>query len=149
MRRCPQCNALTKAGQRCKNKTCKWAPKCHNHTALEVKQSNIPGAGRGLFARRTIKQGETIANYTLGTQPLTQQMFDMRYPDGRATHVAQIHGTYYDASNSAKSIAGMINRAPSGSRNNARINQNGGVVTTKPIRAGQELFLSYGRSYRL
>ena len=150
MNRCPQCNAITKGGgHRCKLVTCKFAPKCYHHTAVQVGQSNIPGAGRGLFARRTIKQGETIANYTLGTQPLTQQMFDMRYPDGRATHVAQIHGTYYDASNSAKSIAGMANRATSGSRNNAKINQNGGVVTTRQVRKGQEIYLSYGRSYRL
>ena len=76
-------------------------------------------------------------------------MFDLKYPDGRASHVAQIHGTYYDASDASKSIAGMANRGVSGSRNNARINQNGGVVMTRSVRKGQEIYLSYGRSYRL
>ena len=149
MSRCPQCNAIARAGHRCKLKTCKYAPKCYHHTPVQVQQSNIPGAGRGLFAKRDLKPNEKIADYTLGTQQMTQQMFNLKYPDGRATHVAQIHGTYYDATDGSKSIAGMANRGVSGSRNNARINKNGGVVMTKPVRKGQEIYLSYGRSYRL
>jgi hypothetical protein len=31
---------------------------------LEVKQSNIPGAGNGLFAARTYRPGEVICEYT-------------------------------------------------------------------------------------
>ena len=52
------CN--TKAGDRCKRTTCRYAPFCASHKAYRVAQSNIPNAGRGAFAVRDLKKGDTI-----------------------------------------------------------------------------------------
>lgn len=147
---CPRCNGVTKHGAQCRLPTCKWAPRCHLHTEVEVRPSNIPNAGRGLFAKTTLRKGDVVADYKLGTEPLTAAQFLARYPNRRATHVALVHGTYYDARDAHKSVAGMANRAPSGGRNNARINGNGRLeITAKTVPSGREILLSYGAGYRL
>ena len=87
MPNCPTCGAPTKAGGKCKNRTCKYAPRCHLHTSVKVGTSNIPNAGRGLFAKQRIRKGQVIADYTLGTERLTAAQFTSRYPSKRATHV--------------------------------------------------------------
>ena len=50
---CEQCTAIKANGTRCKNRTCKQYPYCWIHLKsidkLQVKQSNIPNAGKGLF----------------------------------------------------------------------------------------------------
>ena len=144
MPRCPQCNGITKAGQRCKNLTCKFAPKCRLHTQVSVGQSTIPNAGRGLFARDDLRKNDIVGDYTHGTRAMSREMFQSHYPDGRASHVALIGGVYYDAIDGSKSVAGKANRASRGGQNNARINQNGRLVLTKNINKGQEILLSYG-----
>ena len=149
MPRCPQCNGLTKAGQRCKNLTCKFAPKCRLHTQVSVGQSTIANAGRGLFARDDLRKNDIVGDYTHGTRAMTREMFQSHYPDGRASHVALIQNTYYDASDGNRSVAGMANRASGPLKNNAKINKNGKLVITRNIRKGNEIFLSYGNSYRI
>ena len=108
---CPQCQAQTKQGNRCRLKACKFSPFCHHHTPLQVKPSDIEGAGEGLFAKRDIPANTIVARYTMG-EALNQQQFRNRYPNGRATHVWQHpDGTYYDAINVKKTVAGKANRA--------------------------------------
>ena len=145
---CPQCNAKTKGGRPCKLHTCKYAPKCHHHTPLRVGVSNIPGAGRGLFARKAIKKGEVFGDYRVGTQELTAAQFRAKYPSGRASHVwaPRDNGPFYDGSNLQRSVAGAANR---GRTNNAKINANGKLVAKQSIRAGKEITVGYGASYRL
>ena len=82
---CPICNGRTKANQPCRRHTCKFAPRCHTHTKVAVRGSNI--AGRGLFARDDIRAGEIVGDYTIGTDRLTPAQFRAKYPSGRATHV--------------------------------------------------------------
>ena len=145
---CPICNAKTKLGNPCKKHTCKFAPKCSSHTKVTVKKSNIPGAGKGLFARNDIASGETIANYKVGTQKMNHGQFMKKYPSGRASHVwSPSKGVYFDALNLNKSIAGAANRATGTS--NARINGGGKMVTKTAIKKGVEILVNYGTSYRL
>ena len=147
MPKCPTCNATTKAGAPCKHRTCKYAPKCMHHTQVRVGPSAVHG--NGVFAKVDMRRGSAFANYTLGTKPLTAAQFRAAYPNGRATHVWQRpSGTYFDATNGGMSIAGMANRAPRGGRNNAKIAKSGQLVTTKAVRAGQELLVSYGGAFR-
>ena len=151
---CPVCNATTTQGRPCKRHTCKFAPKCHSHTKVAVQPSNIPGAGRGLFARDDIRANEVVANYTLGTQRLTPAQFRQQYPNGRATHVWASRGNrvYYDASDASKSVAGMANtgRAYGTKRhNNAKITERGTIRALEPIPRGREILVSYGKGYRL
>ena len=76
-----------------KHKTCKYAPRCFHHTQVQVRPSQI--AGRGLFAKEPIRKGAVVADYTHGTQALTQAEFLSKYPSGRATHVwRHPSGTY-------------------------------------------------------
>jgi hypothetical protein len=145
---CPKCNGRTKAGAACQHKTCKYAPKCVHHTQLRVGPSNI--AGRGLFAKEAIRKNAVVSDYTLGTEPLTAAQFHAKYPSGRATHVwRHPGGTYFDAIDGSKSIAGMANRAPRGGRNNAKITGGGKLKATRAIRRGEELTVGYGPAFRV
>ena len=145
---CPTCNATTKDGHPCRHKTCKYAPRCAHHTQVQVRPSQI--AGRGLFAKEPIRKGAVVADYTHGTQALTQAQFDSKYPSGRASHVwRHPSGTYYDAHNLNRSVAGSANRAPQGKKPNAVITGGGKLKTRRSVRPGEELTVSYGRGYRL
>ena len=53
---CPQCKAITDKGERCKNHTCRNVNYCWIHLrkidGLAIKDSDIPNAGKGVFATR-------------------------------------------------------------------------------------------------
>ena len=140
---CPQCNGVTRSGERCLRATCKYAPKCATHTKVEMRPS--PVHGTGLFAKVDIPRNEIIADYTRA-EPLTREAFLSRYPSGRASHVAKVGNIYYDARNLKRIVGGALNRHSKG-RNNCRLSGGGKVVTRRSIRAGEELFMAYGRGY--
>ena len=142
---CEQCKGITKQNTRCRLPTCKYSPYCFHHTKVEVKKSGIQNAGRGLFARKDIKNKEVFGNYKLGTIKMTENEYQNKYPNNEATHVAQIGNYYYDAKNPKKSVAGMANTSK---RNNSKINNNGKLVAKLNINQGKEIFLAYGKSYR-
>ena len=146
---CPICNGRTKANQPCRRHTCKFAPRCHTHTKVAVRGSNI--AGRGLFARDDIRAGEIVGDYTIGTDRLTPAQFRAKYPCGRATHVwaPRNAAVYYDAKDASKSVAGMANRAPSGGRNNAKITGGGKMKALRRISQGREILVGYGAGFRV
>ena len=149
---CPQCEATTRAGTRCKRLTCKYAPFCVSHKAFYVAQSTIPGAGRGGFAARALQRGDTIGNYIVATVRQSRDEFIEQHPDGRATHTARIGDHYYTALGTGRgtqNAIGMLNRAPRGGRNNARILASGRVVASQRIPMDREIFLAYGGSYRI
>ena len=152
LERCPQCIAKTAKGEQCKRMTCKFAPYCASHRAYRIGTSTIPGAGRGGFAARPLKRGDTIANFTTATVKQSPAEFKASYPDGRGTHTARVGQFYYTALGTGKrthSAVGLINRASAGARNNARILGSGRVVATRLIPRDQEIFLAYGGSYRI
>ena len=152
MATCPQCTGTTKTGDRCRRTTCKYAPFCAAHKAFRVGDSTIPDAGKGAFAARALKRGETVGDYTIATLAQTEVEFLETYPDKRATHTAKIDDTYYTSLGTGKrthNAIGMANRAPKGRRNNARILASGRVVASKLIPKDSEIFLAYGSSYRI
>jgi len=154
--KCQQCTAIASStGSRCKLQTCKFSPFCHFHTYVKVAKSSIPNAGDGAFAKKAIPNNTKIADYTVGTLPLSRQGLDLKYFDRRITHVWQKNNNlYYDATvPPANSIAGKFNtcrpqdkRAGKCPGNNAKINANGNIKTSKKIAQGSEIFVSgYGR----
>ena len=150
--RCPQCIAKTKAGDRCKRTTCKWAPFCAAHKAYRVGPSEIDGAGRGAFATRSLKKGSTIGSYVIATVKQTEAQFRDEHPSGRATHTAKIGSHYYTAlgaGNRTQNQVGMLNTAPRGERNNARLLASGRVVTSRGVKKDAELLLAYSSSYKI
>ena len=150
--KCPQCTSTTKAGDRCKRTTCKWAPFCAAHKAYRVGPSEIDGAGRGAFAVRDMKKGTTLGSYVIATVKQTEAQFKDEHPSGRATHTAKIGSHYYTAlgaGNRTQNQVGMLNNAGRGGRNNAKLLASGRVVTSRNVKKGDELLLSYGSSYNI
>jgi len=152
--KCPQCISTTAKGDRCLRTTCRYAPFCASHKAYRIDQSTIPGAGRGGFAARPLKRGDTIANYTTATVQQSPAEFKASFSDKKLkpTHSARVGQFYYTALGTGKrthSAVGLINRASSGARNNARILGSGRVVATRLIPRDEEVFLAYGGSYRI
>ena len=127
-----------------------------------VAPSPIPGAGLGLFAARPFAAQRDLGVY-LGTDigptncphPNGVAM-DLRTPAGRAAWrawrcgphgkwVLAIHGRLIDGRKSPAGLQRMNDLR--GRRNNARFKHTGTVCSTRRIRRGGEIFLSYGRGY--
>ena len=154
--KCPICIARTAKGEQCKRPTCKFTPYCSSHKAYRIDTSTIPGAGRGGFAARPLKRGDTIANYTTAiTLKQSPAEFKASFSDKKIkpTHTARIGQFFYTAlgNNDVRknNAVGLINRASAGARNNARILGSGRVVATRLIPRDQEIFLAYGSSFRI
>ena len=75
MATCPQCTGTTKTGGRCRRTTCKYAPFHAAHKAFRVSDSTLPDTGKGAFATRVLKRGETVGDYTIATLAQTESEF--------------------------------------------------------------------------
>ena len=73
---CVQCMGKTKEGNRCKLMSCKWSPMCHHHRDTFIDDSDLPNAGKGVFAKRDIKKDTKIADYTVGTEKMTHNQLN-------------------------------------------------------------------------
>jgi len=64
---CGQCEHVKDNGQQCKNRVCYGTPICWIHTIREcgvrLKQSTIPGIGKGLFAMEDFGEGGWMCPY--------------------------------------------------------------------------------------
>ena len=116
---------------------------------LEIRPSQIPGAGLGAYATERIAKGCVIADYRAQTEKLTPAEFLQRYPSGRATHALYVprERMYYDGLHSRAAIT-RANRAPRGKRNHATF-RGPKVVATRTVPAGEELLLAYGAGFRV
>ena len=118
---------------------------------LEVKESNIPGAGMGLFTSKFIPKGSRIVEYKgrIRTWKDVENEDDNFY----IFYVNENH--IIDASRIKKSPARFINDAKGmqkikGLNNNAQFVVDGlrvFVEAIKDIPAGSEIFLGYGKEY--
>ena len=153
MATCPQCTAKTKAGDRCKRTTCRYAPFCASHKAYRVAPSRTDRAGRGAFAVRDLKKGDALGSYVIAAVKQTEAQFRDEHPSGRATHTAKTGSHYYTAlgaGNRIQNQIGMLNTAPRGERNSARLLASGRVVVSRGgVKKDDELFLAYGSSYKI
>ena len=121
---------------------------------LEVKESQIPGAGKGLFTKRDIKKGERIVEY-LG-EIITEAECDRRAEKDQYGYIFFINKSRcIDAFHTPEAIARYANDAKGLSRikglnNNCcySIYQNRGwIEAEKNIKAGSEILVSYGAEY--
>ena len=118
---------------------------------LEVKESNIPGAGKGLFTKTFIAKGTRITEY----KGRIRTWKEVEYDDSNyyIFYVNEDH--VIDAARNKKSLARYINDARGlqkikGLNNNAEFVVDGlkvFVVAIKDIQPGSELFLGYGKEY--
>ena len=81
VRTCDRCTGTTKAGNRCKNRTCR-SGLCWQHLKkvknLRIKPSQIPNAGLGLWTTKRFKANEKVDVYS--GEELTRAQLDARYP---------------------------------------------------------------------
>ena len=158
-----QCEANTKAGIRCKRKCVIGSPFCNVHLKydhdLQIKKSLIPNAGKGLFAidphdknghEVIFKKGDTIANYN--GEIIDRNELINRYGDGEETapYAIQISQNRFEDASIIRGIGSLANTKAN--HNNSTISLSRGFArlkATKNIRNGDEIYLSYGRAYRL
>jgi SET domain-containing protein len=118
---------------------------------LEVRESNIPGAGQGLFTIKPIAKGTRIVEYKGKVRTWKEVEFeDSNY---YIFYVNENH--VIDGGSNKKSIARYINDAKGitkvkGLTNNADFVVDGlkvFVEAKKDIPAGAEIFVGYGKEY--
>ena len=155
VKECQRCEATTKSGNRCKNRTCR-GKLCWQHLkkqeGLRVKPSGIQGAGMGLFTTKPFKKNEKIANYT-GEQ-MSRTQINQRYPGNTVGEYVLCDGNRsnsrcVDGRKTNSSVARFANDAKGTTqRNNARFLQRGfGIKAGRNIPANREVLVPYGRTY--
>lgn len=123
---------------------------------LSVKKSQIPAAGMGLWAEKDFKRGDVIVSYD-------GERITLKECERRNTELEGM-GNYYlfisktkciDAQHTTSAKGRYANDAKGlmrieGLRNNARYEARKGqafIIASRNIRAGEEILVSYGRSY--
>ena len=123
---------------------------------FEIKKSQLPSAGHGLWAKKNFKRGEVVVKYD--GEIITWKECERRneaqegyggyymYINKKkcidAQHTIWAHGRY------ANDAAGLCR--VEGIRNNAKYEISKGevfIVATRTIKAGEEIFVSYGKGY--
>lgn len=122
--------------------------------ALIIKKSNLPGAGKGLFTNKAIAKGSKIIEYRgeiigyneyrrRAKKEVDQYLFYLR----RDLCIDAMHTPQYKAryANDAKGITRV-----KGLRNNSDYIIYGDkcfIVASRNIKAGEEIFVNYTKSY--
>jgi hypothetical protein len=121
---------------------------------LEIKESTIPGAGRGLFTRKKLQGGTSLGFYS-GKMLSTREHERMSYDD--SAYVVTLHwkrkvGNKFQPIIVDGKVSGnmlsMINDGPhSGYAANVEMGDGGVLYTTRVVEEGEELFWDYGNKY--
>jgi len=147
-----RCTANTKNGDHCKQRTAR-GQYCWNHlrsiSGLAIKKSEVPNAGKGLFAARHLPAGTRI-NYTGDRVPLASDR------DGGAYFLETSKGRAIDAARTNAGEGRWIND-PRGSAKDANCefvlhtprnaHRQACVRTLRPIEMGEEILVKYGAAY--
>ncbi len=120
---------------------------------LEVRESSIPGAGRGLFATAPFAAGTVIAHYT-GTVLRSAEAVKLKDKSYLMRLGPQCYIDSSDEAAHGHVLARYINDARNPARTNVVFDKKPDelralVVATRDIAAEEELFVDYGRWYWL
>ena len=160
VRDCVQCAAPTLTGNRCKNRTCIYTEFCNIHAksilGLVLKKSGIPNSGKGLFTLVDIKKKQNIVRYTgeiisQDEHNIRDSGYGLKLSDNKIMDARSTQSCIGRYSNTCKTAN---KRAKHCKDNNARfvINPRNDTVwirATKNIPANSEIFVSYGRGFRV
>lgn len=158
VRDCVQCNALTKQGTSCKRTTCKYTTYCWQHTKsirnFVIKESNIPGAGDGLYTLKNFKKGDKILPYTGDLIDIPSDDDDdelLEYALTIGDKIINAESTQSELTRYSNDCRIKNRRAGQCKNNNAQFDDVGNyeayMVATKNIKAGEEIFTDYGNEY--
>jgi hypothetical protein len=149
-----RCTSNTKAGGHCKSATrhgeyC-WIHRLQHH-GLRVAKSNIPGAGKGLFAGKVFNAGDRIAIYS-GDLLKGDAHVDEQYRN--SIYLLQMSATsMLDAARTNAGDGRLVNDSRGTQyKNNARLctapnTKSACIRATHRINGGEEILVSYGNSY--
>jgi SET domain-containing protein len=121
---------------------------------LKVKRSQLPNAGKGLYTTAPIKKGEKIIEYK--GQIITWKEYKKRVERDEDGYLLFVNNKRcIDAFPTPQHIARYANDAAGlsrvkGLRNNCYYdieNGKGYIVSKRPIKAGEEIFVSYTKEY--
>lgn len=158
IRECVQCSAVTKSGQQCKRRTCKYADQCWQHVKmnehLEIKKSHIRQSGQGLYTTRPIRKKAKVTDY-IGVIK-SQEDYEAN-DSGYGVHlnkneILDAYSTQHGLGRYANDCRIANKRAHECKGNNAKLvintrRKTATVRATKNIRTNDEIFVSYGRHY--
>ena len=118
---------------------------------LEVKPSQIVGAGDGLYTKKGIFAHDFIGTYTGPKQLIRDfQFVHTNYDAPRKDYTIQVYeaGNWYEV-DGRHCIFGKINDDLNDDYggNNVEIDDKGDIYASEDIAPGEELFLSYGDDY--
>lgn len=140
----------------CKRRITIGLPYCWQHTKkafnVQVRDSRIPNAGKGLFALKDFARKQAIVPYYGET--LTQEQIDRRYPgDSLAPYVEKLGDTskFLDAA-CVRSIGSMINGSDDRRKCNCEAVMSKSkkfvvIRTIQSVQKGDEFILWYGKNY--
>ena len=164
---CMQCKGKSKNGNRCKRRVCIGTPFCWQHLAsekkLKIKESNIPNAGKGLFAWNPKNPNDVIFKRARATrfqntpgqkiieyagELIDEEELNERYSNQTAPYGIEINNDRYEDAALIRGIGAIANHSR---RNNARfdVSRNRIILrATKNIKHNEEILVNYGRNYR-
>lgn len=140
-----RCAAMTVKGTRCNRKT-RRGYMCTQHAVkiegIRIKKSGIPNAGEGLFAAKDFPADKKVVDYLgdLSNNPI------------HGPYVLELADDKFVDAAKSKYVGGYANTCRRGDHctNNSKLTSYMGVgriKTTRPIKAGKEIYTQYGRSY--
>ena len=158
---CQRCSYIKTDGARCSRNTCLYPKFCWQHSQktypFKIKNSTLPGAGKGLYSTSVIKKHELMhhkAGY-YGGKVVTKQAYKI----STSTYGVQlsVNKGIMDGASTQSSLLRRANTKKRGQGgNNAkliRVNQTAnapervGAQATSRIPAGSEVFMAYGAGY--
>ena len=155
-----QCKEIKKNGQRCKNHVIIGLPYCYSHSMyfhqLTIKPSQIENSGNGLYAKNPMKpaneiifkKGQVITKYN--GEIIDEEEVVERYSDYTPPYVVKLSNDRYEDGAKFRGIGALANTNPNNNNATISVSHNGASIkATKNIKNGQEIYLSYGRAYRL
>lgn len=153
---CYQCQAMTKAGTRCKRRTCIGTHHCFQHRRdLHIKVQDTPH-GKGLFAygpnNIVFRDGDFITYYD--GEPLTERQWHTRYPRGQEAPYLLVRGNYIEDGACRRGMGTLVNDFRNiQRRSNAefrwdRQTNKPRIFATRTIKHGEQILLNYGKAFR-
>ncbi len=157
-----RCNGGNKNGSRCSRKCVIGTPYCWTHLlskcSLRILPSTIANAGKGLFVLNKrepdgaviIRNGETICPY--GGELIDKDTLEERYGNKTAPYGIQLSRNQYRDAGCARGVGSLINHDSQRANVMYSVDQRAKTVSIKAkrnLKNGEELFISYGRDYRM
>lgn len=158
-----RCQYHLPTGHRCKRNVIIGLPYCFQHRVrtlkVRVAPSTVPNAGTGLFAYNgtndnefVFEKNETVAPYygeNVNHDTLTARYGD----DATAPYGIEMSRTQYMDAALSRGLGSLTNHQNSNRTNTrfsvARDRRSVNIVATRRIRNNSELFVNYGRQYRM